>query len=57
MPRIDPGACEKDCRADLALRRLMRTLIAVETSFDSSYRALEGPLDRLGEMFPAFPRR
>jgi hypothetical protein len=50
-PRIDPGADARDDRADLALRRLMRTLIAVETSFDSSYRALDPMLARLDEMF------
>jgi hypothetical protein len=50
-PPVDPGACVADDRADLALRRLMRTLIAIETSFDNSYRALEGSLARLDAMF------
>ncbi|GEM_PF-1407234 len=44
---IDPGASTQDRRADLALRRLMRTLIAIETSFDNCFRALEGPMGRL----------
>ncbi len=49
--RVDPGACAQDTQAELALRRLMRTLIAIETSFDNCYRALEAPMRRLDEMF------
>ncbi len=49
--RIDPGACTQDTQAELALRRLMRTLIAIETSFDNCYRALEASMRRLDEMF------
>lgn len=51
--RVDPGACSKDTRADLALQRLMRTLIAIETSFDNCYRALDESMRRLNEMFGA----
>lgn len=49
--RIDPGASPQDTRADLALQRLMRTLIAIETSFDNCYRALDGSMRRLDEVF------
>ncbi|MBO9576288.1 MAG: hypothetical protein J7494_11160 [Sphingobium sp.] len=48
---VDPGASVQDTRADLALRRLMQTLIAIQTSFDNCYRALEEPMRRLDEMF------
>lgn len=48
---IDPGASVQDPNADLALRRLMQTLIAVQTSFDNCYRALEDPMRRLEAMF------
>ena len=48
---VDPGASVHDTRADLALRRLMQTLIAVQTSFDNCYRALEEPMARLENMF------
>ena len=48
---VDPGASVHDTRADLALRRLMQTLIAVQTSFDNCYRALEEPMTRLETMF------
>lgn len=48
---VDPGASVHDTRADLALRRLMQTLIAVQTSFDNCYRALEEPMTRLDNMF------
>jgi hypothetical protein len=48
---LDPGACTEDRDADLALQRLMRTLIAIETSFDNVYTALEAPLERLGKLF------
>jgi hypothetical protein len=37
----------------LALRRLMRTLIAIETSFENCYRALDESMRRLNEMFAA----
>jgi hypothetical protein len=50
---IDPGACAQDTQADMALRRLMRTLIAIETSFDNCYRALDESMRRLNEMFAA----
>ncbi len=49
--RIDPGASVRDTKADEALQRLMRTLIAIETSFDNCYRALDDPMRRLAEMF------
>jgi len=48
---IDPGASTQDTRADLALQRLMRTLIAIETSFDNCFRALEMPMRRLEDIF------
>lgn len=51
--RIDPGASVHDTQAEQALQRLMRTLIAIETSFDNCYRALEEPMRRLSEMFAA----
>jgi len=51
--RVDPGACAQDTQAELALRRLMRTLIAIETSFDNCYRALDESMRRLDEMFGA----
>ena len=49
--RVDPGASALDTQAEQALQRLMRTLIAIETSFDNCYRALEEPMRRLEEMF------
>lgn len=49
--RVDPGACTQDTQAEMALRRLMRTLIAIETSFDNCYRALDESMRRLDEMF------
>lgn len=51
--RVDPGACTQDTQAEQALRRLMRTLIAIETSFDNCYRALDESMRRLNEMFAA----
>ncbi len=51
VERVDPGASAQDVRADLALQRLMRTLIAIETSFDNCYRALDGSIRRLEDMF------
>jgi len=53
---VDPGACTKDTQAEQALRRLMRTLIAIETSFDNCYRALDESMRRLNEMFVARSR-
>ncbi|MBO9581231.1 MAG: hypothetical protein J7498_10105 [Sphingobium sp.] len=53
---IDPGACAQDTQAEQALRRLMRTLIAIETSFDNCYRALDESMQRLDEMFAARSR-
>jgi hypothetical protein len=53
---VDPGACAQDTQAELALRRLMRTLIAIETSFDNCYRALDESMRRLNEMFAARSR-
>ena len=53
---IDPGACTQDTQAEQALRRLMRTLIAIETSFDNCYRALDESMRRLNEMFAARSR-
>jgi hypothetical protein len=50
---VDPGACVQDTQAELALRRLMRTLIAIETSFENCYRALDESMRRLNEMFAA----
>jgi len=49
--RIDPGASVFDRQADLALQRLMRTLIAIETGFDNCYRALDEDIRRLDEIF------
>lgn len=54
--RVDPGACAQDMQAEQALRRLMRTLIAIETSFDNCYRALDESMRRLNEMFVARSR-
>lgn len=48
---VDPGACVQDTQAEMALRRLMRTLIAIETSFENCYRALDESMRRLNEMF------
>jgi len=53
---VDPGACAQDTQAEMALRRLMRTLIAIETSFDNCYRALDESMRRLNEMFAARSR-
>ena len=53
---VDPGACAQDTQAEQALRRLMRTLIAIETSFDNCYRALDESMRRLNEMFAARSR-
>jgi hypothetical protein len=53
---VDPGACVQDTQAEMALRRLMRTLIAIETSFDNCYRALDESMRRLNEMFAARSR-
>jgi hypothetical protein len=53
---VDPGACTQDTQAEMALRRLMRTLIAIETSFDNCYRALDESMRRLNEMFAARSR-
>lgn len=50
---VDPGACVQDTQAELALRRLMRTLIAIETSFENCYVALDESMRRLNEMFAA----
>jgi hypothetical protein len=53
---VDPGACAQDTQAEMALRRLMRTLIAIETSFDNCYSALDESMRRLNEMFAARSR-